>query len=113
LKDGSIDLNWPALAQPNQTVVFYMGLHGAPTLCSELIKHGMPPSTPVALVQKGTTPEQKTIIASLETLEDAVKHHELKPPTLIIVGEVVRMKEKLDWFNPEVPQGQGIKSGRW
>jgi len=113
LKDGSIDLNWPALAQPNQTVVFYMGLHGAPTLCRELIKHGMPPSTPVALVQKGTTPEQKTIIASLETLEDTVKNHEFKPPTLIIVGEVVRLKEKLDWFNPEAPQGGGIKASRW
>ena len=113
LKDGSIDLNWPALAQPNQTVVFYMGLHGAPTLCRELMKHGMPPSTPVALVQKGTTPEQKTIIASLETLEETVKNHEFKPPTLIIVGEVVRLKEKLDWFNPDKPQGTGIQATRW
>ena len=113
LKDGSIDLNWPALAQPNQTVVFYMGLHGAPTLCRELIAHGMPPSTPVALVQKGTTPEQKVIVASLETLEETVKNHEFKPPTLIIVGEVVRMKEKLDWFNPEDPQGEGVKASRW
>ncbi len=113
LKDGTINLNWPALAQPNQTVVFYMGLHGAPTLCRELIKHGMPATTPVALVQKGTTPEQKTITATLETLEDTVKNHEFKPPTLIIVGEVVRMKEKLDWFNPENPQGGAVKAGRW
>ncbi|MCW9014051.1 MAG: siroheme synthase CysG [Gammaproteobacteria bacterium] len=113
LKDGSIDLNWPALAQPNQTVVFYMGLHGAPTLCREMIAHGMPPSTPVALVQKGTTPEQKTIIASLETLEETVKSHEFKPPTLIIVGEVVKMREKLKWFNPDAPQGRAIKSSKW
>lgn len=113
LKDGSIDLNWPALAQPNQTVVFYMGLHGAPTLCKELIGHGMPPSTPVALVQKGTTPEQKTITGTLETLEELVKQNDLKPPTLIIVGEVVRMKEKLEWFNPETPQGKGVKASRW
>ncbi|MFW2374144.1 MAG: siroheme synthase CysG [Gammaproteobacteria bacterium] len=113
LKDGTIDLNWPALAQPNQTVVFYMGLHGAPTLCKEMIAHGMPPSTPVALVQKGTTPEQKTIIASLETLEETVKNHEFKPPTLIIVGEVVKMREKLEWFNPEAPQGEGVKAGQW
>lgn len=113
LKDGSIDLNWPALAQPNQTVVFYMGLHGAPTLCREMIAHGMPPSTPVALVQKGTTPEQKTIIASLETLEETVKSHEFKPPTLIIVGEVVKMREKLQWFNPESPQGGAVKASKW
>ncbi|TNF35821.1 MAG: uroporphyrinogen-III C-methyltransferase, partial [Gammaproteobacteria bacterium] len=82
LKDGTVDLNWPALAQPNQTVVFYMGLHGAPTLCKELIAHGMPPSTPVALVQKGTTPEQKTITATLENLVETVNKHDLKPPTL-------------------------------
>ncbi len=113
LKDGTVDLNWPALAQPNQTVVFYMGLHGAPTLCKEMIAHGMPPSTPVALVQKGTTPEQKTIIATLDTLEETVKNHEFKPPTLIIVGEVVSLKEKLDWFNPEDPQGEAVKAGQW
>lgn len=112
LKDGTVDLNWPALAQPNQTVVFYMGLHGAPTLCKEMIAHGMPPSTPVALVQKGTTPEQKTIIATLETLEETVKNHEFKPPTLIIVGEVVSLKEKLDWFKPDEPQGVAVKAGQ-
>ena len=55
LKDGSVDLNWKALAHPNQTVVFYMGLHGAPTLCKEMISHGLPASTPVALVEQGTT----------------------------------------------------------
>ena len=113
LKDGSIDLNWKALAQPNQTVVFYMGLHGAPTLCREMIAHGMPASTPVALVQKGTTPDQKTIVGTLGTLDEIVKTHEFKPPTLIIVGEVVSMREKLQWFNPDAPQGEAIKSTRW
>jgi len=113
LKDGTVDLNWPALAQPNQTVVFYMGLHGAPTLCKEMIGHGMPPSTPVALVQKGTTPEQKTIIATLDTLEETVKNHKFEPPTLIIVGEVVSLKEKLDWFKPDDPQGLAVKAGKW
>ncbi len=113
LKDGTVDLNWKALAQPNQTVVFYMGLHGAPTLCKEMIAHGMPPSTPVALVQKGTTPEQKTIIATLDNLVETVEKHQLQPPTLIIVGEVVSMKEKLDWFNPDAPQGAAVKAGKW
>jgi uroporphyrin-III C-methyltransferase/precorrin-2 dehydrogenase/sirohydrochlorin ferrochelatase len=113
LKDGSIALNWKALAQPNQTVVFYMGLHGAPTLCKEMIAHGMPPSTPVALVQKGTTPEQKIIVGTLGTLDEIVKSHEFKPPTLIIVGEVVSMREKLAWFNPEEPQGKAVQSTKW
>ena len=114
LKDGTVDLNWPALAQPNQTVVFYMGLHGAPTLCKEMIAHGMPPSTPVALVQKGTRPDQKTIIATLDTLEDTVKNHKFEPPTLIIVGEVVSLKEKLDWFNPkDTVEGEAVKASLW
>jgi len=113
LKDGTVDLNWPALAQPNQTVVFYMGLHGAPTLCKEMIAHGLPPTTPVALVQKGTTPDQKTVIATLETLEETLATHTFEPPTLIIVGEVVSLKEKLDWFNPESPQGLAVKAGKW
>ena len=113
LKDGTVDLNWPALAQPNQTVVFYMGLHGAPTLCKEMIAHGLPATTPVALVQKGTTPDQKTVIATLETLEETLATHTFQPPTLIIVGEVVSLKEKLDWFKPENPQGLAVKAGKW
>lgn len=113
LKDGTVDLNWPALAQPNQTVVFYMGLHGAPTLCKEMIAHGMPPTTPVALIQKGTRPDQKTIVSTLETLEETVKNHKFEPPTLIIVGEVVSLKEKLDWFKPGDPQGNAVKAGKW
>jgi len=113
LKDGTVDLNWPALAQPNQTVVFYMGLHGAPTLCKEMIGHGLPATTPVALVQKGTTPDQKTVIATLGTLEETLKNHTFEPPTLIIVGEVVSLKEKLDWFKPENPQGLAVKASTW
>ena len=72
LKDGSVDLNWDALAHPKQTVVFYMGLHGAPTLCREMVAHGLPASTPVALVEQGTTPQQRVIIATLDTLLDVI-----------------------------------------
>ncbi len=98
LKDGSVDLNWPALAQPNQTVVFYMGLHGAPTLCKEMVAHGLPASTPVALVEQGTTPQQRVYIATLDTLLDVIASKDIKPPTLIIVGEVVTLHEKLSWL---------------
>ncbi len=100
LKDGSVDLNWKALAHPNQTVVFYMGLHGVPILSKELVAHGLPEDTPVALVQQGTTQHQRVIISTLKTLPDDVKAQELKPPTLIIVGEVVSLHDKLDWFHP-------------
>ena len=97
LKDGSVDLNWEALAHPNQTVVFYMGLHGAPTLCKEMVAHGLPASTPVALVEQGTTPQQRVLIATLDTLLDVINNEDIKPPTLIIVGEVVTLHDKLKW----------------
>jgi len=97
LKDGSVDLNWKALAHPNQTVVFYMGLHGAPTLCKEMVAHGLPASTPVALVEQGTTPQQRVLTATLGTLLDVIKNEDIKPPTLIIVGEVVTLHDKLKW----------------
>ena len=97
LKDGSVDLNWKALAHPNQTVVFYMGLHGAPTLCKEMVAHGLPGSTPVALVEQGTTPQQRVYIATLDTLLDTIKSKDIKPPTLIIVGDVVTLHDKLKW----------------
>ena len=97
LKDGSVDLNWKALAHPNQTVVFYMGLHGAPTLCKELVAHGLPPETPVALVEQGTTPQQRVFTATLDTLLEVIANEDIKPPTLIIVGEVVTLHDKLKW----------------
>ena len=101
LKDGSTDLNWDAIAQPNQTVVFYMGLQTVKELCKELIAHGLSSATPAALVEKGTTQEQKVHIGDLTTLHDIVKKNNVKAPTLIIVGEVVKLHDKLNWFVPE------------
>ena len=100
LQDGTVNLNWKALAQPNQTVVFYMGLHGVPSICAGLTGHGMPPATPVALIQQGTTPNQRVFITTLEKLPELVQREKIKPPTLIIVGEVVQLHKKLDWFQP-------------
>ncbi len=100
LQDGSVDLNWKALAQPQQTVVFYMGLHGVPTICRELIKHGMPTDTPVALIQQGTTPNQRVYTSTLQALPERIKKEDIKPPTLIIVGTVVNLHEQLRWFVP-------------
>ena len=100
LQDGSVNLNWKALAQPNQTVVFYMGLHGVPAICTGLTTHGMPVTTPVALIQQGTTPNQRVFISTLEALPELVRKEEIKAPTLIIVGEVVSLHETLKWFVP-------------
>ena len=101
LKDGSTDLNWNAIAQPNQTVVFYMGLQTVKELCKELIAHGLSSSTPAALVEKGTTQEQKVHIGDLTTLHEIVEKNNVQAPTLIIVGEVVKLHKKLNWFMPE------------
>ena len=101
LKDGSVDLNWDALAHPGQTVVFYMGLHGVKTICDSLVEHGLSADTPAALVEKGTRPDQKVHIGNLSTLPDMVKTKDIKPPTLIIVGDVVKLHEKLSWYEPE------------
>jgi uroporphyrin-III C-methyltransferase/precorrin-2 dehydrogenase/sirohydrochlorin ferrochelatase len=100
LKDGSVDLNWKALAQPNQTVVFYMGLHGVPDICKGLTSHGLPATTPAALIQQGTTSNQRVFITDLAKLPELVRKESIKPPTLIIVGEVVRLHDKLSWFMP-------------
>ena len=98
LQDGSMNLNWPALAQPNQTVVFYMGLHGIDILCKELVAHGLPASTAAALIQQGTTPQQRVLTGDLNTLPQIVHEGNVKAPTLIIVGEVVRLRDQLKWF---------------
>ncbi|MDO8705320.1 MAG: siroheme synthase CysG [Sulfuricaulis sp.] len=100
LQDGTVNLNWKALAQPRQTMVFYMGLHGIETICRELIHHGMPPSTKAALVQQGTTRNQRVLIGDLETLPAIVEKAKVKAPTLIIVGDVVQLHDRLKWFAP-------------
>jgi uroporphyrin-III C-methyltransferase / precorrin-2 dehydrogenase / sirohydrochlorin ferrochelatase len=100
LRDGSMNLNWPALAQPRQTIVVYMGLLGVEVLCRELVAHGLPAATPAALVQRGTTPEQRVLAGDLGTLPGIVRGADVKPPTLIIIGEVVRLRERLKWFEP-------------
>lgn len=100
LKNNTIDLDWPQLAHPNQTVVIYMGLLGLPVLCRQLIVHGLPDATPAAIVQQGTTERQKVVTGTLLTLPDLAQAAQLTPPTLIIIGEVVKLHQHLAWFDP-------------
>ena len=100
LKDGTINLNWPALAQPQQTVVFYMGLKGLDVICRNLVEHGMPSQTPAALVEQGTTQRQRTLVGTLASLPGVVAEQRPRAPTLLIVGDVVRLHDKLSWFEP-------------
>ncbi|HBK50869.1 MAG TPA: uroporphyrinogen-III C-methyltransferase, partial [Pseudomonas sp.] len=98
LKDGTSNLPWNDLVAPAQTLVFYMGLVGLPTICAELIRHGRAASTPAALVQQGTTRNQRVFTGTLADLPDLVAQHEVHAPTLVIVGEVVQLRDKLAWF---------------
>jgi uroporphyrin-III C-methyltransferase len=98
LQDGSMNLDWPGLARRRQTVVVYMGLHGLETLCRQLVAHGLPADWPAAIVQQGTTTNQRTVTGTLATLPALAEAAKLKAPTLIIVGEVVKLRDKLAWF---------------
>jgi len=101
LKDDSCNLPWSDFVQNNQTLVFYMGLVGLPIICRELIAHGMSADMPVALVSKGTTPEQQVVVGTLNTIVQKVESSGVKAPTLVIIGQVVTLRSKLDWLGVE------------
>lgn len=99
LQDGSMELDWPALARPQQTLVVYMGLLGLPTLCRRLIEHGRDAQTPAAVIHRGTTAAQRVVCGVLADLPERVSQARLEAPTLIVVGEVVALRERLvDWL---------------
>ena len=100
LKDGRMDLNWDTLIQPRQTIAVYMGIVGLEALCQGLIARGLPEVLPAALIQQGTTHQQKVYIGDLGTLPDITRKHDITPPTMIIIGEVVKLHKSLSWFEP-------------
>jgi len=101
LRDDTIDLNWPALVNKQQTVVFYMGMTGLNIISRELIAHGMPADMPVAVVASATLPHQRVVIGDLTTIAAKVLAAEIKPPALIIVGTVVNLHEQLNWYKTD------------
>ena len=97
LKEGSPELPWNELVYQNQTLVLYMGLVGLEKICEKLIAHGQRPDMPVALVSKGTTPEQKVVVGTLADIASKVADHQIQAPTLTIIGDVVSLREQLQW----------------
>lgn len=97
LKNDTCDLPWNELIYPNQTLVIYMGLSGLPIICENLINAGMPADTPIALIEKGTLPEQKVHIKTLQSMPTFVANNAIGAPTLTIVGSVVALYDKLQW----------------
>ncbi len=98
LQQGSINLDWEHLMLPNQTIVVYMGLIGLPQICQHLILSGKPTETPVALVEHGTQQDQRVITGTLASLPEIVENAQVSAPTLLIIGDVVRLRDKLAWF---------------
>jgi len=101
LKDGTINLNWDQLTQKNHTIVFYMGLTGIKVISQELQAHGMSGDMPAALVEQGTTRNQRVHIGTVATLPQLVKESGVRAPTLTIIGEVVKLHDTLHWYEPE------------
>nr|WP_218950689.1 MULTISPECIES: siroheme synthase CysG [Acinetobacter] len=99
LKEGSPELPWNELVYQNQTLVLYMGLVGLEKICEKLIAHGQRPDMPVALVSKGTTPEQKVVVGTLADIASKVSEYQIQAPTLTIIGDVVSLREQLQWLD--------------
>ncbi len=101
LKDDHLDLDWHNLAVENQTIVFYMGLSTAPLISRELLKQGMDPQMPIAVIEQGTLPNQQIHLTDLTGLPQLVAEKEIQPPALIILGRVVNLHSRLNWYDPE------------
>jgi len=99
-RNGEESLNWEMLSHANQTVVFYMGLENVERICNSMKAHGRDAATPAALIEKGTTPEQRVFVGDLDSLPSIIAENDVRAPTLILVGEVVALHNKLGWYKP-------------
>ena len=104
--ESSID--WAALARGIGTLVFLMGVKNLPHITSQLIRHGMRPDTPVALIRWGTTPKQQTVTGTLDSIVEQVAAAGLKAPAIIVVGDVVQLRETMKWFENRPLMGKTI-----
>lgn len=98
MKDGQLNLPWASLVQPQQTIVIYMGLNSLEQLSKKLVESGLPATTPIALIERGTTLQQRVLTSTLSKVVGAVRDAEFESPALAIVGEVVKLRERYRWF---------------
>ena len=101
LKGDAVDLNFKSLAQPDQTVIVYMSLTGLEVICQEMCAHGAPPDLPAALIEQGTTAQQRVIVGTLASLPEQVAVANVQAPTFLIIGKVVTLHDSLGWFRPD------------
>lgn len=102
------NVDWAKLATGAGTIVVYMGIKNLPIIVENLLKHGRDPKTPVAVVRWASTPEQRSVVGTLETITDVVRDAGIKPPSLIIVGEVVNLRDTIDWYEKRPLFGKKI-----
>jgi uroporphyrin-III C-methyltransferase len=95
---GKPPVDWEGLAKSVDTLMIYMGIGNLPNICDELLIHGKKIDTPVALIHWGTATEQKTVTGTLSTIVEIVKNEKIENPSMIVIGEVVRLREKIAWF---------------
>ena len=105
LKDGRLDLDWSMLARHGQTLVIYMGISRLAEICAQLVAHGLPSTTPAAVIERGTTHAQRVVAADLATLDAKVREAGVRPPALTVVGDVVSLYPRLAWFSAAAPTG--------
>ncbi len=110
LKNNSVNLNWEQLVAPNQTIVIYMGLVGLPIICQSMLAYGAPNDLPIALIQQGTTHSQRVITGTISTLPEQLKDMHIQPPTLFIIGTVVLLHDKLQWFQAKKSKVNNLRA---
>jgi len=111
-KNGRPELDWATLLQPHQTVAVYMGLAMLPVLTEDFIAHGADPTTPVAIVDNGTRPNQRVITGTIADIAVRATEAGLKGPSMILIGSVVTLRDKLAWFRPDIGHRVELHSGR-
>jgi len=98
-KNGELNINWNNLINENQTIVIYMGLNSLPTIAQNLIDYGMRKNMPIALVQEGTTENQKVLVSTISRVNTKILKNDIQSPVIIIIGEVVKLRKTIKWFN--------------
>ena len=101
--DEPLELDWHRLADPERTIVIYMGLASLERICRKLMAAGLSSETPVAVIENGTTRQQRQCIATLDRISEQVSHYDMRPPVMIVIGRVVSLAGALDWFSAELP----------
>lgn len=110
-KDGVLGLDWDVLLRPNQTVAVYMGLSSLGALSEEFVKRGVDPETPAAIIDNGTRPEQRVVVATIADLHPKATEAGLQGPSMIIIGNVVKLRDSLSWFSDDQPQDFSMTLG--